>query len=740
MNHEDLHSYLFALAGSLLNDNRTLSYRLKGNSMYPTLQAGDTAFVDICPVEQLKKGDIVVFKANNMLIAHRVVEIKSTNQEFYIQTKGDNCLQTDAFFKSDVLLGKINSFTRNGRRISIKSLRMKLLGFFAKKHPHILLKTNGIALALKHQWQNLKSLKNNLSIIAENSGKQLWINALIAILQGILPFVIIVCIKALTDLLIQTDKGNPVQMHYFFILLTITALVFLSNVLLTEIKAYTSEKLSQSVIKHIYKKLHLKHSQLDLSHYENPEDQNRIHRAVQEASYLPLNIINELLVGIKSVAAALFLAGIFISIKWYLIIILIIAIMPDILIRIDYSRKLYKLKNQHSEPEREMYYYNRVLTGYPFAKEQKLFGFADFFLTRFTKIQGQLFKDKIQLSKTQLKREILVQIFAIALIFFALAYVSLLKINGHISIGTVVLFFFAFQRGYAVLNDLFRSSTQIIEDNSFLNDFISFINIASKKDTTAHRSFSLQKKISIEHLIFRYKNSKRNALNDINLVIPAGKTVAFVGENGSGKTTLIKLLCGFYSPDSGDIFFDGIPAENIGGKIIRENISAVFQDFALYNISALLNIGLGDTKTPIDTNKAKKAAEAADIAETMEKLPEGYNTLLGNLFTGGEELSIGQWQKIAIARAFYRNAPLLLMDEPSSALDAHAELDIIEKLKKLSENKTAVIVSHRLTTVQWADLIYVFDQGKIIESGTHQELISKNGKYQSLFTAANKKS
>ena len=223
-------------------------------------------------------------------------------------------------------------------------------------------------------------------------------------------------------------------------------------------------------------------------------------------------------------------------------------------------------------------------------------------------------------------------------------------------------------------------------------------------------------------------------------MIPAGKTVAFVGENGSGKTTLIKLLCGFYSPDSGDIFFDGIPAENIGGKIIRENISAVFQDFALYNISALLNIGLGDTKTPIDTNKAKKAAEAADIAETMEKLPEGYNTLLGNLFTGGEELSIGQWQKIAIARAFYRNAPLLLMDEPSSALDAHAELDIIEKLKKLSENKTAVIVSHRLTTVQWADLIYVFDQGKIIESGTHQELISKNGKYQSLFTAANKKS
>ena len=739
MTQGDVNTDLFALAESLLNENHTLSYRLKGNSMYPTLRAGDTAFVDTCSVEKLKKGDIVVFKANNMLIAHKITEIKLANEEYIIQTKGDNCLHKDAQFTADALLGKIKSITRDGREIKINGFEMQFWSMMAQKFQGTLLKTNSLLFALKKQQNNLKSLKSNLYFITQKSGKQLWINIIIAILQGILPFIIIVCIKAITDILIQGDKGNAIEKHLFFTLLTITAVVFLFNTLLAEIKAYSSEKLAQSVIQNIYKKLHLKHSQLDLSHYENPEDQNKIHRAVQEASYRPLKIINELLVCIKSIAAALFLAGIFISVKWYLIVILAIAIIPDILVRISYSRKLYKLKTRHSEPEREMYYYNRVLTGHPFAKEQKLFGFTDFFLSRFTNLQNQLFKDKILLGKSQLKREILVQTFAIGLIFLSLAYVSLMKINGLISIGTVVLFFFAFQRGYAVLNDLFRSSTQIIEDNGFLNDFTGFINMASQERPNTHQPFSLQKEISIQHLSFRYKNSSRNALNDINLTIPKGKTIAFVGENGSGKTTMIKLLCGFYKPDSGEIFFDGIPAESIGEKTIRENISAVFQDFALYNISALLNIGLGDTKTTIDTDKAKKAAQAAGIAEIMEKLPNGYNTMLGNLFTGGEELSIGQWQKIAIARAFYRNAPLLLMDEPSSALDAHAELEIIGKLKDLSQNKTAVIVSHRLTTVQWADLIYVFDKGKIVESGTHQELLDLQGKYMQLSNAANQK-
>ncbi|MHB9142152.1 MAG: ATP-binding cassette domain-containing protein, partial [Paludibacter sp.] len=270
---------------------------------------------------------------------------------------------------------------------------------------------------------------------------------------------------------------------------------------------------------------------------------------------------------------------------------------------------------------------------------------------------------------------------------------------------------------------------------------IAFLNMPTKsnaqKNVQSH--FSLKKEIKIENVSFRYESSKREALKSVNINIPAGKTVAFVGANGSGKTTLIKLLCGFYQPDSGKILFDGIDATQIGQTTVCENITAVFQDFALYNIFALENIGLGNIQTPIDLEKVKKAAKAAGIEEIIEHLPNGYNTLLGNLFNGGEELSIGQWQKMAIARAFYRDSPLILMDEPSSALDAASELQIINSLKKLSRNKTAVIISHRLTTVQWADLIYVFDEGEVLESGNHQELLALKGKYYSLFHTANEK-
>jgi ATP-binding cassette subfamily B protein len=487
--------------------------------------------------------------------------------------------------------------------------------------------------------------------------------------------------------------------------------------------------------------LHNKHASLDLSYYENPTEQDKIHRAVQEASFRPIKIINELLTTVKSLTAALFLVSIFINIRWYLVVFLFIAIIPTVLVRLKYAQKLYKLKESQSTKEREMYYFNRILTGFPFAKELKLFGFFDFFHLRFSNAQNVLFDQKIKLHKSELWLTISAQCFAIILIFFSLGYVSFLKLNGDISIGTVVLFFFAFQRGYSVMNDFFRSLTQIREDNTFLNDFMAFLNLPTKSNLQKAElvPFSLKKEIKFENISFRYETSKRDALRSVNITIPSGKTVAFVGANGSGKTTLIKLLCGFYQPESGKILFDGVDSTKIGQNAICENITAVFQDFVLYNIFAIENIGLGNIRKNIDIEKAKIAAQAAGIDEILEHLPKGYNTLLGNIFTGGEELSIGQWQKMAIARAFYRDSTLLLMDEPSSALDADSELQIIRSLKKLSHDKTAVIISHRLTTVQWADLIYFFEEGEVTESGNHQSLMALKGKYYSLFQAANER-
>ena len=744
MKHKPLNKNLIDLVETLLDENHPLNFNMQGYSMFPTLQEGDRGIVEKWNPEDLVAGDIVVFKANNKLVAHRLIQITIRDGVRWFTAKGDKNTFTDEPFTAESFVGKMTSFQRNNRLRRLDSPGMKTQQYIALHFSTISIYCYNLILGLKNRFEILKSgwksLKKNLSVVTRHSGKEVLVNAVISALQGILPFVIIVCIKLLIDHLTKPSAMEISQQVNFIVLLVITALVFLFNGILTEIKGYYSEKLSQSVTRRIYDKLHNKHASLDMPHYENPGEQDKIHRAVQEASFRPIKILNELMTGIRSVAAGLFMVALFANIRWYLVLMLFISIIPGVIIRLKFSRKLYKLKEMQSTKEREMYYYNRILTGFPFAKEMKLFGFTGFFLNRFSTTQDVLFDQKIKLSKSELRLELFAQFFAIILIFFSLGYVSYLKLKGEISIGTVVLFFFAFQRGYSVLNDFFRSITQIMEDNTFLNDFIAFLNLPTRSEVQQElqKPFSLNRGIRIENVTFSYETSKREALKSVNITIPAGKTVAFVGANGSGKTTLIKLLCGFYQPDSGTIFFDNIDSLDIGQKTVCENITAVFQDFALYNIPAIENIGLGNIQAELNLEKAKKAARAAGIDDIIERLPNGYYSLLGNLFKGGEELSIGQWQKMAIARAFYRDSPLILMDEPSSALDAESELQIIKSLKELSRDKTAVIISHRLSTVQWADMIYLFDNGEVLESGSHKELMGLKGKYHSLFQSANK--
>ncbi len=734
---------LLDFAEMLLNDNNMLSFRMQGYSMFPTLKEGDVGFVKKCSVQDLKLGDIVVFREHNKLIAHRLIKIFDKNGQTVYLTKGDKNSYPDKPFTEKQFEGKIESIERGNKKFKPLDFKMKTRKFLAMNFTKIDSYFNQIFASLNSYSKNGKkkyrSIKNNFSLVTENSKKITLTNALITVLQGILPFVIIVCIKLLVDLLsAQTGNFNDSKFQ-FWLLLGITAFIFLLNGILSEIRGFFTEKLTQSVTKNIYQKLHDKHVDLDLSHYENAKEQNAMHRAIQEASYRPVKIINDFLTLIRSVAAGLFLVSIFISIKWYLVLVMVLATIPGVLHKVRFARRVYQLKISQSATDREMYYYNRVLTAFPFAKEMRLFDFSNFFRRRFKNVQERIFDEKLKLHKSQLKFGIMSQIFAVSMIFISLAFISYLKYTGYVSTGTVVLFFFAFQRGYSVLNDLFSSITQFVEDNNFLNDLISVLQLKNTTNNTDKKPFTLTKSIDVQNVSFSYQTSERQALKSVNIHIPAGKTVAFAGANGSGKTTMIKLLCGFYQPVKGKILFDNINATEIGLQNICRNTSAVFQDFALYNITAMLNIGIGNVKTNLDSDKAKEAAKNAGIYETLEKLPKGFDNMLGTLFEGSEELSIGQWQKLALARAFYRDAPLILMDEPSSALDAISEMQIIESLKKLAENKTAVIISHRLTTVKWADLIYFFDKGEIVEQGTHEELMALKGKYYQMFQTSGSK-
>ncbi|OIP81682.1 MAG: hypothetical protein AUK44_09495 [Porphyromonadaceae bacterium CG2_30_38_12] len=737
MNKSDANSSLLDFAETLLDDKLTLEIRMQGYSMFPTLKGGEIAYIQKCLPEDVKRGDILVFRHRGKFIAHRLMSIDKKLQTF--TAKGDNNKHFDSTFHFSDLTGIVKTIKRTNGEKKINSFGMEVRKQLTITFPTITTALNNIHLQFSNRIINskstLKKLIKNIQLATETASRLVTFNALLSVLQGVMPFVLIVCMKALTDFLTPTATNEPTNEYQFMGLLSLTAFVYLTIGVLTEIRNLYGERLTQKVLQNIYGKVQQKHIELALSHLENPKSLDKIHRAVQESSYRPIKFINEIFTLLKSIASSIFLAGIFLSIKWYLVVVLIIAVIPVVLIRLKFARKFHRMKDTHSTPEREMYYYNRILTGFPFAKELKLFGFATFFRSRFDKLQKRLFSEKLQLRQSEVWWNIAAQLFSVFLIFGSLAYVAYLKTTGEISIGAVVLFFFAFQRGYSVLSDLFRSMTQIMEDNSYMCDVRDFLEVTAAETSYSHpqKQFGLQKAIHVEHVSFRYETSKREALKNINLHIEAGKTVAIVGANGSGKTTFIKLLCGFYMPSQGSITFDDVDIRLLGQATIAQNMAAVFQDFALYNISALQNIALGNVHIKPNIAKVKQAASDAGIDEVLENLPQGYHTLLGNIFQGGEELSIGQWQKLALARAFYRDAPLLILDEPSSALDVHAESQIMHALQKLTTGKTSIVISHRLNSVQWADTIFMFDAGEVVEIGSHKTLMAKKGKYYELY-------
>ncbi len=725
------------LVEALLENERLLEINVRGNSMYPTIKGGGVARVVKCKLLDIKQGDIIVFKLNGKLIAHRFMRMVQSEGGSKLLAKGDNNVHYDPPFAEVDLVGRVEGLVIDGKLLKLNGMCDKMQRFMMIHFSGLTTTVNRKIFSVVARVHSAKllwtKLKLGVLMVTESSRKGVVVNLLLSLLQGLLPFAFIVCIKWLIDGLTQTNAS----LYSNYALLVLTALVFLATGIASELKVFAGEKLSQKVIQAMYARVQSKHLSLQLSHFENPSELDKIHRAVQESTYRPVKFLNEIFTLTRSLAAAVFLAGLFFSIKWYLAAILVVAAIPSVLVRIKYARKFHKLKNTQSPAERKLYYFNRVLTALPFAKELKLFGFSHFFSSRFNGLQQELFSAKINLRRQEVTWNIVANIFTVLLIFVSLAIVLLLKMNGFISIGEVVLFFFAFQRGFSVLSDLFRSGALLIEDVGYLDDVRAFFELETAHEPSAEK-MELADSIRFDKVSFSYEGSKREALKNISLTLPKGKTIAIVGANGSGKSTFIKLLCGFYFPSKGSIYFDTKTSNQIGQQAIAQNMAAVFQDFALYNVSAAQNIALGDASRPLNEADVVQAAKAAGIHDVLALLPQGYNTLLGNSFYGGEELSVGQWQKLAIARAFYRNADLLVLDEPSSALDVYAEEQIIRSIQQMTSDKTAIIISHRLTSVQWVDEIFVFEQGEIIEHGSHDCLMALQGHYFKLFQAAKK--
>jgi ATP-binding cassette subfamily B protein len=562
--------------------------------------------------------------------------------------------------------------------------------------------------------------------------------SLLLVLQGILPLLSIYLAKLIVDTLTTSltvvDQGAVFQSIILWLALAavVTLLITLCNSLSNLVQTAHSLRVTD----YMQGLIHAQSIAADLEYYENARYYDTLRRAQQEASQRPAQIINRLAELGRNAISLLAMAGLLFALHPLIVLVLFVTAIPTALVRSRYARLLYRWQRRRTPWERQSRYLGWLLTTDLFAKEIRLFNLGSFFSQWYQRLRQQLYQERLSITARSTVANFLSQGLAGLFVFGIYAYLVYQTLQEQLTLGDLVLYHQALQRGQSNLKGLFSSLSGLDEDNLFLANLFEFFALKPRvKEPLIPEPVPspLHRGVEFQDVDFHYPGTTRLALNQISFKVRPGETIALVGENGSGKTTLIKLLCRLYDPTAGTITLDGIDLRQFAIPDLRRHISVIFQDYAKYHLTAQENIWLGDVDLPANDAKIPQAACRAGADEVIRRLPQGYDTRLGKLFADGEELSIGQWQKIALARAFLRESPLIVLDEPTSALDPQAEAEVFGKFRQLIEQQAAILISHRLSTVKMVDRIYVMAQGKIVESGTHSELMQKQGTYAHLF-------
>ena len=474
---------------------------------------------------------------------------------------------------------------------------------------------------------------------------------------------------------------------------------------------------------------------LDLAHFEDSEFYDKMSQARSQASSRPLSLISRMFGLGQSALTLLTFSGLLLNFSVWAVVVLVLAAIPSFIAETRFSEHAFRLFRWRSPETRQQHYLETLLAREDYAKEVQLYQLGGMLLQRYRDIFNRLYGEDRNLTIQKGVWGYLLGLLSTIAFYGAYTWMVIEAIAGKISLGEMTMYLVVFRQGQSTFASALTSIGGMYEDNLYLANLYEFLEQPVPQSAGKITEGIIADGIRFENVSFCYPQSQEPVLKDITLHLQHGEKLAIVGENGSGKTTLIKLLTRLYVPTHGRILLDGIDLNDWDINVLRKRIGVIFQNFVQYQFTVGENVGVGDVEHLDDQQEWELASEKGMAKPFINNMPQGFGTQLGKWFKGGQELSGGQWQKIALSRAFMRSqADILVLDEPTAAMDAEAEMSIFNHFRALTKDQMVVLISHRFSTVRMADKIIVMANGRIIEQGSHEELLDLNGRYAHLFS------
>ncbi len=599
--------------------------------------------------------------------------------------------------------------------------------------PKTSLETNKINF--RESFASLKFVPRFFKEIRKVNPLLFYINVLCRIVNASLPVLMLLVGKLIIDEVVLQMAADVKDLDRLWVLVVAEfALAVISDLISRGISlsdALLGDQYSISTSVQIIKKT----SEINLDQLEDSEFYDKLERARQQTTGR-VGLMSNILTQGEDIIVILTLLGGVVAFEPWLIILLVVSIIPTIINEIKFSGTSYSLARSWTQERRELDYLRYAGASDVTAKEVKLFGLSDYLAARFKGLSDKYYIQSKSLAKQRAGWGSFFNVIGTSAYYGAYVFIIFRTVAGVFSLGDLTFLSGSFNRLRSKLQGFFTRFTQITESALYLQDYFEFLDLKYTSEE-AEEKRPLPKKIQsgfeFLNVGFKYPKSEIWVVRHINFNLKAGEKLAFVGENGAGKTTLIKLLLQFYEPTEGEILLDGIPVKEYDQTAYQQYFGVIFQDFVKFELTLRENIAMGEIGEIGNQPRIDNAAQKSLADQVISELPRGYDQQLGKRFKQGKDLSGGQWQKIAIARAYMKDAEVLILDEPTSALDARAETEAFNRFIKLTEGKTAVIISHRFSTVRIADRIMVLKDGAVLEIGTHEELMSNDKLYAELF-------